>query len=260
MSTTTQPRTPAQIEASRVNGAKSKGAITPAGKTAISKNRMTHGFRSNSIVLSNEDPAAYDRRLDSYIKRYAPIDQTEEDLVGLLTSNVWQIMRINSIEVALFELEISGVDKDIEGQFEEMDQYGILALAFKKSAGDNYLELLRRYKNTAERAYHRALQALEQILKDRKSQQPVPAPKPEENLSHVQTREQSGEAPDPPPIDAPNPSDHKENNDINRTQESTSAPAGDSRPTPHLVLVSNTPRPTPSQRDITPEPPCAPKS
>jgi hypothetical protein len=110
---------------------------------------------------------------------------------------MWQIMRNNSIEVALFELEISGVVTDIEGEFETMDQYGLLALAFKKSAGDNALEVLRRYKSTAERAYHRAFQALEQIQKDRQST-PTP-PDPAEFLPAVQTQ-----APGPPLTTQPN--------------------------------------------------------
>ena len=181
-------RIPAQLIASRTNGAKSKGPITPAGKSRISSNRMTHGFRSNSITLANEDHQAYDRHLDAYLLRYTPIDKPEEDLVGLLASNMWQIMRNNSIEVALFELEISGVVTDIEGEFETMDQYGLLALAFKKSAGDNALEVLRRYKSTAERAYHRAFQALEQIQKDRKPNQPTPTREPEEIPTTVQTQ------------------------------------------------------------------------
>jgi len=181
----THPRTPAQIEASRANGAKSHGATTPEGKAATCGKRMTHGFRSNCITLSTEDQNAYDDHLDAYLARYTPADKTEQDLVGLLAANMWQIMRNNSIEVALFELEISGVAFHIEGKFEDMDQYGILALAFKKFAGDNAFELPRRYRTTAERAYHRAFQALEQIQKDRKSQPPAPP----EILSAVQTRE-----------------------------------------------------------------------
>ena len=202
MSTTTtkQPRSAAQIAASRANGAKSHGPTTPQGKIVSCWNRMTHGFRSNAITLVSEDGAAYDRHLDAYLARYTPVDKTEEDLVGLLASSMWQIMRNNSIEVALFELEISGVNQEIEGQYERMDQYGRLALAFKKSAGDNALELLRRYKATAERAYHRALQALETLRKDASRKQApaaaAAAPKEEENepakekdLSAVRTQE-----------------------------------------------------------------------
>jgi hypothetical protein len=198
MSTSKPIRSQAQIAASRANGAQSKGPVTEEGKAIVSMNRMTHGFRSNSIILSNEDHVAYDQHLDAYLTRYNPIDKTEEDLVGLLASSMWQIMRNNSIELSLFELEIAGVVADAEAKYEGMDEYGLLALAFKKSAGDNALELLRRYKSTAERAYHRALhQALQQLkgdeLKGRqgdqieedrtlgadpKPQQPAPSPSP----------------------------------------------------------------------------------
>ena len=176
-----KPRTAAQLTASRANGALSQGPVTLAGKTKISTNRMVHGFRSNSIALNNEESAAYDDHLDKYLARYAPIDKMEEDLVGLLASNMWQVMRNNSIEVALFNLAISDTDSQIKGVFADMDEYGRLALAFQKSAGDNALELLRRYKSTSERSYHRALQALEQIQKNRQ-------PKPED-VSSIQTQD-----------------------------------------------------------------------
>jgi hypothetical protein len=61
------------------------------------------------------------------------------------------------------------------GQYQTMDQYGRLALSFRKSAGDNALELLRCYKSTAGRAFHRALQALEDIQKERHSNPLPPA-------------------------------------------------------------------------------------
>ncbi|HEY3743774.1 MAG TPA: hypothetical protein VGL53_28210 [Bryobacteraceae bacterium] len=223
MSTTTdkKPRTEAQIAASRANGAKSNGPTTPEGKIVSCWNRMTHGFRSNAITLVSEDADAYDRHLDAYLARYTPVDKTEEDLVGLLASSMWQIMRNNSIEVALFEIEITGVNEEIKGEFEHMDQYGRLALAFKKSAGDNALELLRRYKVSSERAYHRALQAIEEIQKARKPSQPIdepsdqppgqpaaagdtdaaaPSPTPPKELSTVRTQEVRTT---PPPAPAP---------------------------------------------------------
>ena len=185
------PRSAAQTAASRANGARSLGPITDPGKCKISKNRMSHGFRSGAITLNNEDRQAYDEHLDAYLRRYQPVDKVEEDLVGLLASSMWHIMRNNSVELALLELEISGIDEDLHGRFEAMDQYGRLALAFKKSAGDNALELLRRYKTTSERAYHRALQALESMRKDRPSE---PLANAAENLSAVQTQDDA----DPP--------------------------------------------------------------
>ena len=187
-------RTPAQIAASRINGAKSKGPITAAGKAIVAGNPITHGFRAESVTLANEDAATYNTLLDNYLRRYAPKDQVESDLVGLLASNMWQVMRCTSIEVALFNLAVTGLnDEKIAAQFNDMDECGRLAIAFKQDHKEHALELLRRYKSTAERAYHRALQAIEQISKDRNDNtsapnQSQPRTEPQEVLSAEQTQ------------------------------------------------------------------------
>ena len=124
MSTTTPNRSDAQIDASRTNGANPKA----------SHNRVTHGFRSSSIPLSTEDRPAYDHQLQSYLDRYNPIDQVEEDLVGLLASNMWDVKRLKSIETALFDLAMLDADEEIHKDFTKMDEWGRLALAFKNSS------------------------------------------------------------------------------------------------------------------------------
>ena len=164
---------PAQAAAARANGSKSQGPTTDAGKARLGGNRVVHGFRSQTVALHIEDHAAYNDHLASYILRYTPQDKPEMDLVGLAASNMWQVMRITAIESALFDIEISGIETELRRDFTIIDEYGRLALAFKKSAGDNYLELLRRYKTTAERAYHRAFEALEKIQKDRPTKKTV---------------------------------------------------------------------------------------
>ena len=165
---TPPPRSAAQIEASRANGAKSKGPITAEGKAIVATNRIIHGFHSMSITLANESQNDYDAHLASYFDRYAPIDKVEAELVGLLAANMWQVMRINTIEIALFDLEISALDEvAVKKRYAQMDDCGRLALAFRNAHKENTIELLRRYKSIAERAYHCALQAIEQLRKDR---------------------------------------------------------------------------------------------
>ena len=148
-----QQRSPLQAEQSRVNGSLSHGPITMVGKCRVSNNRMTHGFRSYHVVLSNEDREAYDQHLDAYLNRYNPADKVEEDLVGLLASSMGQLMGMNSVEVALIDIELCGIDRDIPAHFLELDQYGRLALAFKKSAGGcrSSVPLLRIYERKARR-------------------------------------------------------------------------------------------------------------
>ena len=200
MSTTTPNRSDAQTAASRANGSKSLGPTSPEGKAKVSHNRVTHGFRSSSIPLSTEDRPAYDHQLQSYLDRYNPLDQVEEDLVGLLAANMWNVKRLNSIESALFDLAILEADEEIHKDFTKMDEWGRLALAFRKSAGENAFELLRRYKSTAERAYHRALKAIEQLTKDR----PKPGLQPQEIETTIRTQAEPKEtpkSPEPPPTE-----------------------------------------------------------
>ena len=166
-------RSAAQISASRANGAKSQGPATSAGKAKVSSNRMSHGFRTNNMPLTNEDREAYTAHYEAYIARYSPLDQVNTALVGLLATNMWQLMRINSMEVALFDLEMASHEPAITRDYKTMEKYA-LAFAFKKSAGNNALELLRRYKSTAERAYHRSFEALEQLKRDRAGNPPPP--------------------------------------------------------------------------------------
>ena len=183
-----RPTSPAQAAASRANGSKSNGPSTPAGKARAASNRVIHGFRSQTVALHTEDHDDYTAHLNAYLQRYNPQDKPEADLVGLAASSMWQIMRMTAIEAALFDLQICGIEDEIRRDYTLLDEYGRLALAFKKSAGDNCMELLRRYKASADRAYHRAFEALQQIQANR-AEKPTPQETAPEEKTTVQTRE-----------------------------------------------------------------------
>jgi len=48
-----------QKNASKINGARSKGPVTPEGKAKVSQNGCKHGLYAKQTVLRNEDPAQY---------------------------------------------------------------------------------------------------------------------------------------------------------------------------------------------------------
>ena len=194
------PRTPAQQAASRANGAQSTGPTSENGKHTAQTNRIVHSFRAETMALATEDHPAYTEHRDAYIARYAPQDKVELDLVGLLATNMWQVMRMNAVEVALFDIQVCYLTPQFRINEAALDEAGRLALAFKRSAGDNVFELLRRYKATAERAYHKALKSLEELIRNRPPQiisADRPEPTPIEQITNAI------EPSEPPPTAAP---------------------------------------------------------
>jgi hypothetical protein len=49
-------RSESQNTASRANGAKSRGPVTPAGRLASAGNRLDHGMLADAIVIEGEEP------------------------------------------------------------------------------------------------------------------------------------------------------------------------------------------------------------
>jgi hypothetical protein len=74
-------RTEAQIEASRANGRRSQGPVTPEGKARSSQNAYRHGLLAATMTLRTEDKDAFGQYLDQHLQRFQPADDVELNLV-----------------------------------------------------------------------------------------------------------------------------------------------------------------------------------
>ena len=64
--------TPKQIEASRINGRRSKGPVTPQGKLNSSGNNSRHGLLAQTVVLEGESEEGFNALLEYYTQTHQP--------------------------------------------------------------------------------------------------------------------------------------------------------------------------------------------
>ncbi len=102
-------RSAAQIEASRRNGAKSRGPISDAGKARAAQNARRHGLTSRTVVLATpEERAAHEALARSVTERYRPQDALEEHWVARMIAALWRQTRLEIVESRLLEALIAG--------------------------------------------------------------------------------------------------------------------------------------------------------
>ncbi|HEX6011686.1 MAG TPA: hypothetical protein VFY87_07770 [Geminicoccaceae bacterium] len=99
-----RPRSPAQVEASRRNGARSRGPVTPEGKRRSSRNALKHGLAAlHHLVLADEDPGELEELTARLLAEIGPECELEARLVRRLAVAFWKGERAERVEVALLD-------------------------------------------------------------------------------------------------------------------------------------------------------------
>jgi hypothetical protein len=169
-----KPRTDAQRAAARANGAKSKGPITPEGKSAL--NALRHGMLAGSLVLTSESRAKFDAVLHDYLDEYQPEGRTENDLIEAIVAANWLQQRCWTITTSLMNVTMDRMAEAIDGEFSDIDTGTRTALAFLKQADQSTaIALLNRYAARHDREWHRALANLRTIQKERRERSDPPS-------------------------------------------------------------------------------------
>jgi hypothetical protein len=145
------PVSSARAEASRKNGAKSRGPKTPEGKARSSRNALKHGLRAvRYVVLPDEDPGEFAALEEALEDELAPEGALQRILVGRIARAAWRLDRAERIEVQLFE------ERRIPG--------GNLGLCVIRDGNSTRsFETLVRYRGAATAEFMRALRTLKAL-------------------------------------------------------------------------------------------------
>jgi hypothetical protein len=142
---------PARAEASRRNGAKSKGPKTPEGKARASRNALKHGLCAEAhVVVEGESPEAFAAFEAALIADLAPAGALQTLLAGRIARAAWRLERAERIEVELFA-------REMDLPFGEGD----LGLALIRDGnGARAFDTLLRYRGAAQAELFRTLRTL----------------------------------------------------------------------------------------------------
>ena len=126
------------------------GPNTPAGKEISSRNAITHGLRTKkSLILEDESQEEYDAMAAAWREEFEPEGASGERLIQGVILNDWLLRRAESryLETEMALSEVPPLQWTAEQH--------------------HTMELMTRYKTTAERAFYRAFNAMRGLRKDK---------------------------------------------------------------------------------------------
>jgi hypothetical protein len=146
------PVSNARAEASRKNGAKSRGPNTPEGKARAAQNALKHGLRAQKyVVLPEEDAAEFAELEAAMIEELAPVGALQTVLARRVAVAAWRLARADRIETELFAERSWGANANS----------GLAMI--RDGNGTRSFETLLRYRGAAMAEFWRALKTLKAL-------------------------------------------------------------------------------------------------
>ena len=119
-----------RAEQSRINGARSKGPVTPEGKLRSATKHFVHGRHSQYFTLLKEEDAKAFRDLRHDLEQVlAPRNPFERRLVRELASIEWRLQRLAMMETAILDHECRAQRLALERDLERPDPGVIVSTA-----------------------------------------------------------------------------------------------------------------------------------
>jgi hypothetical protein len=145
------PISRARAEASRKNGAKSRGPRTPEGKARAAQNALKHGLRAEKyLVLPAEDAGAFAQLEAALFDELAPEGALQTGLACQITSAAWRLARVDRMEAELLT-------------FRDRDERNLGLAVCRDAHSAHVLPTLVRYRAAAHAEFARSLRTLKAL-------------------------------------------------------------------------------------------------
>jgi hypothetical protein len=190
-----------RLAASRANGKKSHGPVTPEGKARSAANAVTrHGLAAiqrtaQSVCLGNESREEFAALLLALIAEHAPATTTGHLIVEEMAVARWRIQRAWVIEGAMMDAQMDKSAEEFEKKYEVADEGIRTAHAFADLTTESpSLAVLLRYESRLSRQFDRCVKRLA-ALRAAPAQIELPAEPNPKNEHSADPQPQSGEPP-----------------------------------------------------------------
>jgi hypothetical protein len=117
-----------KAESSRLNGAKSRGPVTPEGRHNSSLNAASHGLTAKTLILRNESQAHFLEIMNAYLEYLQPSNQIEIDLISEMVAARWRLRRVWRYETAILDIEMDAQADDFEKRYQPRTRTCVAAL------------------------------------------------------------------------------------------------------------------------------------
>jgi hypothetical protein len=121
-----QPQKKSRAEQARINGAKSQGPVTTAGKARSRQARIKHGryarsdAKGASFLLRNENPEEYALFRQGWLARFQPKSIAEQEYADTFIANEWRLIRSQAAETALLNNQIRSSKAVIDAEIQHL--------------------------------------------------------------------------------------------------------------------------------------------
>jgi hypothetical protein len=155
----------AQITANRANAQSSTGPKTEAGKRISSHNAVKTALTGATVLLPGDDVAAYERHIAATFQEWKPGTHRENVLVQSIADAEWRLLRIPSLESALYALGRIQFAEQFADQPESVRATLLDAFIFQTSRRD--LMNLNLQASRIRRQREKDIAELQQLQKER---------------------------------------------------------------------------------------------